>query len=98
MYSLCFKEVPSEFDDEYDKYNFSSLVVNTLYILKLFSYIFSIVVDASSNPYCFIFSLSLSSIKPSSLFIFVNKPSLRPIINIALTLALAVSVPLSSLN
>ena len=59
---------PSVSLETYDKYNFSSAVVNALYILKLSSYNLSIVPFASSIPFCFSISLSESFKNPTSLF------------------------------
>ena len=73
-------------DDEYNKYNFSSAVVNALYILKLSSYSLSIVPFANSIPFCFKTSLSASFKNPSSFLTLGNSPSFKPIINIAFTL------------
>ena len=60
-------DFPSASDDTYDKYSFSSAVVNALYILKLSSYNCSSVPFASSIPHFLRFSLSLSFKNPSFL-------------------------------
>ena len=78
--------LPCMSEEEYNKYNFSSAVVNALYILKLSSYNLSIVPFASSIPFCFKISLSVSFKNPSSLWTLGNSPSFSPIINIAFTL------------
>ena len=79
-------DFPSVSEDEYDKYNFFSAVVNVLYILKFSSYKLSKVPPASSIPSFFNCSLSLSPKNPSALFILGKLPSFNPIINITSTL------------
>ena len=59
--------LPSLSDEAYDKNNFSSAIVNALYILKFSSYKFSKLPFAKSNPCAFKYSLSLSLKNPSSL-------------------------------
>ena len=79
-------DFPSKSADEYDKNIFSSDVLKALYILKLSSYSFSNVPFASSVPFSFNISLSLSLKYPSFLFTLGNIPSFNPIINTVLTL------------